>query len=351
MATQLYATATPRIGKLKGEILPRAIPKMVLGISGDQKKIGKNQSDTIVYRRWLPKGGSTAGTGADFAANINKWDIDPAAQLLAEGGAPAAETLTPQDITVQLQEYYLLFSYSSKTAELYEDKIPPAMKIQVGEGMGLLREMIDWGALKGITNAFYAGGTSLATVDEPLSLALLRRATKSIKGNRGSFATEVLTGDKNWATYPVERGYIVYASSDCENDIRNLPKFRETSEYANRQVLHDCEIGSVEGYRFIISPELTATPDAGGAIASTGLVSTTGANIDVYHYVVVGQDAWANLALRGMDSFGVIDVPYDRPDSGNPLGTKGFIGARMHAAAFIQNDGWCALLNCGATDI
>ncbi|HBA35935.1 MAG TPA: hypothetical protein DCZ12_17555, partial [Gammaproteobacteria bacterium] len=63
MATQAYTTETPRIGALKGEILKHAVPRLVLGISGSQKKMGKNQSDTVIYRRWVPYGG-TAGTAA-----------------------------------------------------------------------------------------------------------------------------------------------------------------------------------------------------------------------------------------------------------------------------------------------
>ena len=52
MATQGYNTASPRVGKLKGEILKHAVPVLCLGISGDQKRMRKNQSDTVVYRRW-----------------------------------------------------------------------------------------------------------------------------------------------------------------------------------------------------------------------------------------------------------------------------------------------------------
>ncbi len=46
MAIQQYATITPRIGKLKGEILAHAIPMEVLGITGQQKQVPKNNSDT-----------------------------------------------------------------------------------------------------------------------------------------------------------------------------------------------------------------------------------------------------------------------------------------------------------------
>lgn len=333
MATQNYSTATPRIGKLKGEILKHAVPVTVLGMSGDQKRMGKNQSDTVIYRRWLPKGGAT--TNAD---TINQWSVDANAHITTEGVTPTAETLAPQDITVQLQQYACLYSYSDRTADLYEDKIPDEMKTQVGERMGLVREMIDYGALKGCTNKFYAGGTSRATVDEPISLSLLRKVTRSIKGNRGRPVTKVLSASADYNTSPVEQGYIVYGHTDAENDIRDLPGFIACAEYGQRKKLHDSEIGSVENFRFCVSPELGEIADAGASVGTTGLQSTGGSNVDVYPYIVVAADAWANVALRGMNSFDVIHIPASKQDKSDPLGQRGFLGAKFYSASFVQND-------------
>lgn len=351
MATQAYNTTSPRIGKLKGEILAHAVPKLVLGISGDQKKMPKNSSDTVVYRRWLPKGATNSTTPSGGLVPINTISVDENAHLVTDGVTPNAETLTPQDITVQLQQYACLYSYTDKTADLYEDKIPDEMKTQAGERMGLVREMIDYGALKGCTNKFYSGGTARASVDEPISLTVLRKATKSIKGNRGTFATKVLGAGPNYNTTPVERGYIVFAHTDCENDIRNLPGYKDRSEYASQKAIHDCELGSCEGFRFIISPELSEIADSGAAVGTTGLVSTSSSNVDIYPYIVVAKDAWANVALRGMESFDPIHVPVNQKDKSDPLGQRGYIGAKFYSAAFVQNDGWMAVIEAGATDI
>ena len=351
MAKQAYNTAAPRIGKLKGEILAHAVPKTALGISGDQKKIGKNMGDTVVYRRWLPVGASTDGVGAAQAANINRWTIDPAEHLVTEGATPQAETMAPMDVTVQLQQYAVLYSYTDKTADLYEDKIPAEMKTQTGERMGLLREMIDYGALKGCTNKYYAGGSGRSTVAAAITIPMLRRATKGIKGNRGTFATKVLGSGPNYNTVTVEQGYIVYAHTDCENDIRELANFKEASTYARREMIHECEIGSCEGFRFIITPELGPIIDSGAAIGGDGLVSTTGSNNDVYPYIVCAKDFWANVALRGKESFDVIHVPCEQKDSFDPLGQTGYIGAKFYSAAFVQNDGWGAIIEAGSTDI
>ena len=86
----------------------------------------------------------------------------------------------------------------------------------------------------------------------------------------------------------------------------------------------------------------------GAATGSSGLEFTS-ANIDVYPFVVVAADAWANVALRGMESFDVIHIPHTQKDKTDPLGQRGYIGAKMWSASFIQNDGWMAVIEAGCT--
>lgn len=348
---QKYNTAAERIGAYKGAILAHAVPKMVLGISGDQKQLPKNSSNTVIYRRWLPYGATNSTTPTNGHVPINTISVDASAHLVSEGVTPNPETITPQNITVTLHQYMGLYSYTDVVADMYEDEIPGEMKTQAGERLGLLREMIDYGVLKGCTNKFYAGGTTRATVDERISLQYLRKATKSIKGNRGSFATKVLGPGPDYNTTPVERGYIVFAHTDCENDIRNLPNFKECSEYANQKRLHDCELGSCEGFRFILSPELSSIANAGAAVGATQLVSTGGSNIDIYPYIVVAQDFWAQVALRGMNSLDVWHIPHTKRDKSDPGAQRGYVGFKIYANAFIQNDGWGCIVECGSTDV
>ena len=346
MTTQNYSTASPRIGKLKGEILAHAIPKEVLGITGAKRKMPKNSSDTVVYRRWLPFGGATTSS-----TTINQWSVSEAAHQVTEGVTPDADTITPQDITVVLKQYACLYMYSDKTAELYEDNIPDEMKVQTGERMGLLREKIRYGALQGCTNKFYAGGTSRATVDLAISLGLIRKVTRDIEANRGMRITSILAPSANFNTTAVEAGYLVFCHTDCAADIRDLPGFVECASYGSRKQIHEAELGSVETFRFICSPELSPIADSGAAIGSTGLLSTTGTSIDVYPHIVVAEDAWGDVALRGMDSFGVTHIPHSQKDKQDPLGQRGYVGAKFWSAAFVQNDGWMAVIEAGVQSL
>ena len=342
MSTQMFNTQSARIGKLKGEILAYAVPVEVLGMTGQVKKMPKNNSDTIVFRRWLPYGGVdnkwiTVNNVANFASN----------HVTAEGVTPSADTISATDITATLVQYSCLYAVTDKTVDLYEDDVPGVMKKQAGERMGLVREMIRYGELKSATNAYYAGGTNPGTVDESLSLNLLRKVARGLLSNHAKQITSILAASPNFATAPVEAGFLVFCHSDMEPAIRDLPGFKHVSEYGQRKVVNENEIGSVERFRFILSPELAATKDVGASVGATGLYSTTGSNIDTYPCIVVAEDAWGDVALRGAESFDVTWIPPGTKSGADPLGQRGYIGAKFYSAAKVLNQGYMAVVWAG----
>jgi len=346
MATQRYDTVVGRINKLKGEFLAHAQSVEVLGITGMQRKVPKNKGDTVVYRRTIPFGATTTN------ANTQNRPIALAMEhRLEEGVTPNADTLTMVDVQATLQQYGCLYAVTDKTADLYEDDVPAEMKKQVGERMGLVREMIRYGTLKAGTNAYYAGGTSRSTVSAPATLPGLRRITRNLNANHAKMVTGILAPSANFATAPVEAAWLVFAHTDCEQDIRELPGFKHPAEYGTRKTVHEREIGSCESYRFIISPELSSYPNAGAAVGALGLGSTGGANIDVYPMIVVAEDAWGQIALRGVDSLDPTWLPPGQKDKNDPLGQRGYIGASFWQQALILNQGWMAVYEVGVDDL
>jgi len=346
MGVQTLNSPAQRIGRIKGEILAHAAPVEVLGLGTTMKKMPKNGGETITYRRWLPYGGATTN-----ANTINRWSVDALAHVLQEGTTPNADTLVPQDISVTINSYACLYSLTDKTVDLSEDgaEIPTEMKKQTGERMGLVREMVRYGALKACSNKFYAGGTTRATVDEKITLGFLRKITRGLKANHAKTKTSILAASPNFATAPVEAAYLVFAHTDVENDIRDLPGFKEVAAYGQRKPISPEEVGSCEGFRFILSPELASIPDVGAAIGSTGLYSTTGTLLDVYPVLVMAEDAAGDVALRGKDSLDPTWLPPGTKDKNDPLGQRGYIGAKFYGAALVTNDGWMAAAEVGVT--
>jgi N4-gp56 family major capsid protein len=335
-----------RVGVTKGAILKHAEPKEALGITGTLHDMAKNVGDTVKYRRWLPYGGSTTN-----ANTINRWSVTVAAHQLQEGQNPEADGLESQDITVTMRDYGAIYYYTNYVEDLYEDDVPRAQKMILGQRMGLVREMIRYGTLQGCTNKFYASGSTRATVAGKITLNALRVISKSLKGNHGEFITEVLKPGAAYGTVGVEQSFLVFVHTDAENDIRNLPGFKETIIYASGKPIHKCEIGAVDNYRFIMSPELNPIINSGAAVGSTGLYSTGGTNIDVYPFIIVAADAWGDVALKGSRSFDYSHLPPGQKDKSDVLGKRGYVGASFYSAMFIQNDGWMAVLEAGITSL
>lgn len=348
MPMQTFSTNAQRVGKLKGEILAHAIPVEVLAITGQKKKMPKNGGDNIIYRRYLPYGPTTVTAANGYG---NRPVVDATLHLTTEGVTPTADSLTPTDVSVTLLQYSCLYAMTDKTVDLYEDDIPMEMKKQTGERMGLVREMIKYGVLKAGTNAYYSGGTTRATVAATITYNFLSKIARNLLANHGKMITSILSASANFNTSPVEGGFLVFCHTDCEHDIRALPDFKHVSEYGQRKVIHEMEVGSQGRFRFIVSPELASYADAATSVtASTaGLYSTTGTNPDVYPVIVVAEDAWGDVALRGPDSMDPTWLPPGTKDKNDPLGQRGYIGAKFYSAAFIANNGFMAVGEVGVT--
>ena len=174
---QGYALTPGRLSKFKGEILSHAVPAEVLGKEGRQVKMPKNMSDTYVARRFLPFGATATSPNTFFpAATGDRTGAVVQAHLTTEGVTPPPETIVPQDLQVVVQQYSCLYGFTDKTFDLHEDDIPKEMIRQVGERVTLVNELILWGVVRSSTNQFFGGtGTSVATVNGPMTLGMLRK--------------------------------------------------------------------------------------------------------------------------------------------------------------------------------
>lgn len=348
MTMQTFSLSSARLAKYKGQILKHAVAREVLGKAGRQVTFPKNNSDTYVARRWLPYGATATqpnrffanGTGDRSAAMVQ-------AHQTQEGVTSTPESITPQDVTVVLTQYNCLYGFTDKAANLYEDDIPAAMIEQTGERVTLVNEQIIYGALKASTNQFYGGtGTSRATVNGSITLGMVRKMVKSLAANHSMPVTKVLGSGPDYNTEAVAAGFLVYASTDLAPDIRDLTGFVPAEKYASGTPM-PFEIGKCEEFRFILTPDFPAIQDAGAAVGSLGLDSTSGSNIDVYQFIVTAADAWSQVAVRGMDSLDPTYIPTGVKSGSDPHGQRGYAGTMWWKAVMVENDGWMAVGNVG----
>lgn len=344
MTAHLYTTKAGRINEVKGETLAHAIAVEVLAMGCKMKQMPTKAGDNITYRRWLPFG-ATAGANSQ-----NRPSVNAAQHITQEGVTPPADNMTPVDVNIVQQQYACLYSYSDKAAELYEDDIPEEMKVQTGERMGLVREMIRFGAIKACTNVVYVGGANRAAVNSAITLPALRRMSRILKLNHAKKKKRMMASSAAYDTYAVEAAFCVFVSTDAEADVRDLTNFVPVAKYGTRTPISEDELGSVEEFRFITSPELAPYAGSGAAVGATGLVDT-GGNIDVYPFMVMGEDAVYDVALRNMNSFDLIHIPHNSEDKSDPLKQRGYVGAKFWSAVAIVNEGWMGVIEAGVTDL
>lgn len=351
MSIQNYSTVASRnlIRAAQG-MLEHAQPITVLGDFGTQREMPQNSTDTLVFRRTLPFGASTSGTTIENSTRyVGTPDITASNFVLAEGVTPNSNTITFQDVSVQLQQYGVLFKYSSKTEQLYEDDIPGEMVKLTGETLAEVMELVRYGVLKAGSTVIYTNGSSRAAINTAISLNSIRKAARTLESNRCRRVTSRLAPGVNFGTRAVQPAYVVFCHTDAVSDIRNLPGFTRVEDYGSFKPIHDREIGACEDFRFISSPLLKSFLAAGAAIGSSGMLSVSAVNVDVYPFIVIGEDAWGQVALKGMSAIKPVVLKASQTNHANPLGQFGYVGASTWFATVRLNDAWMARIEAGVT--
>ena len=351
MAGHRYATDTARIGAVKGMILKTAMFEECLSSAGETEQMPKNSGKLLKWKRFiLPSGYGAAGVDNQWVA-AGKDDEIVDYHRTSEGVTRGAESITSTIITATPYQFDVLYTYSNETAELYEDDIPAQEVEFAGSRIRLVRELYNYGKLKAATNAFYGGtGTTTATVNGTITKNLLEKVKRDLKRYYCKPQHKALKAGPEYAVYPIQASYPVYCHPDLEYDIRSLADFKGVEEYGTQQPISPAEIGSAYGFRFMLSPELTYYPGGGAAVGATGLKATSSV-IDVYPMIVLGQNAFKQVALRGMDSIDANHIPHNVKSKSDPGGQRGYVWAGTWHAAEITNQDWMACVEVGATDL
>jgi N4-gp56 family major capsid protein len=350
MSIQNYGTVASRnlIRAAQG-MLEHAQPITVLGDFGTQREMPQNSTDTLVFRRTLPFGASTVGTTIEGSSRyVGTPDITASNFVLAEGVTPNANTISFQDVSVTLQQYGVLFKYSSKVEQLYEDDIPGEMVKLTGETLAEVMEMVRYGVLKAGSTVIYANGSSRSAVNTAISLNALRKAARTLESNRARRVTSRLAPGVNFGTRAVQPAFIVFVHTDAVADIRNLPGFTRVEEYGSFKPIHDREVGACEDFRFISSPLLKSFAGAGSGTLN-GMLSVGASNVDVYPFIIIGEDCWGQVALKGMSAIKPVVLKASQTNHANPLGQFGYVGASTWFATVRLNDAFMARIEAGVT--
>lgn len=332
MANVVYGDISPRTAAFaQKKLLDRAIPYLVFERFGQSFALPEHSSRTMIFRRYLA--------------------LNPTPKVLVEGVTPNGQPMGKQDIVCAIEQLGDVINLTDVILDSHEDPILDVAIDQIAEQAAQAIEMMRYGVLRAGTNVVMANGLLRSAVNTPFSLTLQRRATKALKRQNARPITKVIKSTAAYGTEPVARSYIGFCHPDMENDIRNavgadgksvfvpIEKYGSITPFEN-------EIGKIEDVRYLTSTLITPFADAGGA---KGLMtSTSGVNADVYPIIIVAQDAYGIVALKG--KFSIVPIVVNpKPTDSDPLGQRGHVGWKANQGTVILNDAWMVRIEVAAT--
>jgi len=331
-AMTYYGDISPRTAAhTAAGLLRRALPNMLTERFGQQKPLPQKSTRQQKFRRYLSLTRVTAP--------------------LAEGVTPDAEALTYEDVMCTLEQWGKLVKITDVIEDIHEDPVLEEARDLVGEVMAESLEVLRIGVIEAGTSVYRAGlvgaRTNIASV---FDRGLLRKVVRLLRVNKAKYFTQIVKATPNIATEPVGPAFWGMCHTDLEADIRSLAGFTPTEKYSNSENVIPFEIGKCESIRFVLSPLFEPWLAGGAAVGATGLIAADAATIDVYPIIIVAPDAYGIVPMKGKNAVEIKVINPGKPDKSDPLGQRGYVGAKTWHTAVILQDDFMVRLETGATN-
>lgn len=271
---------------------------------------------------------------------------------IAEGVAPAGQSLIVTDILLTLDQYADAIPFSDVIMDTIEDNTLDDMTKLVAQQAAETKETSRFKTLCAGTNVFYGGtGTTRATVNGTITRDMLRKIYRNLKANRAEVISEIISPTAKIATEPVAPAYFCVTHPYMDSDIKDCASFTPIEKYSDPTKALPGEVGKVESFRFIESDLFTPWMAAGES-GSTYL--TNGANgtgeADVFPILIFGKNAYGIVPLQGKNAVKIY-VHNPTVSDTDPVAQKGSVGWKMHDGCIILNDLWMARAEVGAKQL
>lgn len=293
-------------------LLSRATAMLLHDKFGQQRSLKSKESESVNFRRYS--------------------NLAVATTPLVEGVTPNGSSLQVTPIPATVKQYGDFVTTTDKIQMHVEDNViaeaTDILGYQAGETLDeLYRDVINAGTL-----ANYCGGAAnraAIAADDVIDAGALDLAVLKLKRNLGKKFTGIISGSTSVGTTPIRAGYVAIVHPDVVYDLESVSGYVPVAEYANQTGIMEGEVGSYRDIRFVESTKAKMFADAG-----------LGGTVDVYSTLVLAQDAYGVVSVRGMGKFETIVKPLGSGGSEDPLNQRATIGWKASTTAVILNDSW-----------
>jgi len=260
---------------------------------------------------------------------------------------------------VILNEEIQIINYDGQT-----DKIVEVLGIDAGDYLDTLQATFysDNG-----NTIFAAAAASAGAVVSKITANAVKNAVVTLDKNKALTFTPMSTGSQNFGTTQLMPGYVGICHPDVAVDICGLAGFKPFETYAGQVsgLLGEFGAMTVAGrtVRWISGHNSAVDADSGGLTGTTGLISTTGTNIDLYYTSIYGRDAWGSLGFGSAlpdgsymagDEISAVEMISHGLDSGgtsDPYNEISTLAYKFWWAAVELNPDWNRTIVSGATQL
>lgn len=308
-------------------LLERAVPDLVYQKLGQKATMPKNSGNIIKWRRYEALG---------------------AGSTLTEGVTPSVGAVEYTDVTAELVFYGALCGVSDVVETTNEDPVITAITDVLGEQMSLTVDTVIRNYLVAGTNVFYANGVAgRGSVITKIAAADLEKIHRALRRHNAKYFKKQISASQNIGTSAVRPAFIAVIHPDTFYDLDNsVTGFKSSADYPSSNGVDPEEIGAYKNFRFIMSTNAPIVADAGAAVSTSGLKSTTGANIDIYQTLIFGMDAFGVVPFTPLTQEVIVHPPGSGDDY---LKQRSLVGWKWAGTAAILNDAFMCRYEHGAT--
>lgn len=304
--------------------LYRAVPARCYGKYGEQKQLPTGEGTKITFHRWASPPAMTTPL-SDDGETPDPWTPSitrPTCTIYQYGGY------------VNVLTWLTLVGPDPYLAEMAELN---------GEQQGTTWDTLDRAVLTAGSSVRYANDVAARTsiVTAP-AINDIKAIVRFLEGNDARKMTKMVEGGPKISTTPIPPAYRAITHTDCRQDWEDIEGFIPVEKYPNQSDVQPTEIGQVSGIRVETTTNAKIWTDSGGSLGTTGLISTSGSNIDVYSTIIMAEGAYGTVALTKETSKNIVKKPLDPLEQRMTSGWKGVHGGiRLNENFMIRFEHGC----------
>ena len=169
----------------------------------------------------------------------------------------------------------------------------------------------------------------------------LMRLDIDLTNNRTPKSTKVITGTRLVDTKTLAAARILYCGSEliptlkAMKDLHNDPAFIPLQKYAAGGDTVIGEIGSIDGYRIVIVPEMLKWAGAGADASASATHYETNQRFDIFPMLVVGDESFTTIGFQTDGKTVKFKITHKAPgdataDKTDPFGETGFMSIKWY---------------------